>query len=331
MWTLTCPTVAPVLTLVAGQSFSVGRPGTDAAIQPTLVLHEFNSISRGIHATVSAHLDSLGNPALTVTDSSTHGVSGIRRGARPCSLHQCALARQQTIVLRGDTRISLKKSPPTPLQHSDRVVFGLDADGLIKTKTTTGSTPSPPWTVTLAPITLLPSKLEKSDKAALAAVAARIGARLLGDCDTSATHAICSELVLTVRRKPGMVARPHTPLFSPFCQEKLVFALLSGLAIVTPAWVAALASPGRSALAPPPDTLAYLPRAVKPPVPQRPVALALRPLFFEGEPVDVAPRPGRGRAMLGSCVLLFEGPSRLAATLARAGVEVVVLCGCVHV
>ena len=76
MWSLACPTVAPgVLTLVAGQSVSAGRPGTDA-IQPTLVLNDYNSISRGIHATVTAHLDSLGKPALTVTDSSTHGVGG---------------------------------------------------------------------------------------------------------------------------------------------------------------------------------------------------------------------------------------------------------------
>lgn len=87
MWSLNCPTVAPgLLTLVAGQSFSVGRPGTDAAVQPTLVLNDFNSISRGIHATVTAHLDSLGNPALTVADSSTHGVGGTSWGSirAPC-------------------------------------------------------------------------------------------------------------------------------------------------------------------------------------------------------------------------------------------------------
>ena len=78
MWRISSVSIAhpEVLTLIAGQSFTVGRVGGQAGAQgPTLTLSQYNSVSRGTHATVTARLDESGSPVLDVTDSSTHGVS----------------------------------------------------------------------------------------------------------------------------------------------------------------------------------------------------------------------------------------------------------------
>ena len=196
MWSFTSPGCSERVTLVAGQSFTVGRPKGDEFC-PTLVLLDYNSVSRGAHATVTARLDGSGFPLLEVADSSTHGVSLF--GGSSIPRNYAMLFYPQTIVIRDSARKVLKKSPPATLQHGDLVIFGLDAEQLAKTAANVESRPSPTFTVQFTPLAVLPSKLERSVKKSVAETAARIGARTLDDTEAAVTHLVCGELAITVR------------------------------------------------------------------------------------------------------------------------------------